>query len=343
MHEPLVSVLMPAYNCENYVGEAIRAILGQAFTDFEFIIINDGSTDNTKGVIQQFSDMRIRFYENEFNSGIIKTLNRGLDLAKGKYIFRTDADDIGLPDMLGSLTGFMEQQQDYVICGGNMQLIGSDKIFSYLPDNENLKVYTLNACPFSHSTVIFRKKIIDDKQLRYRETMKHGEDHALWSEFLPYGKFHNLDKVTLLYRESPGQVTATSGYQAQYNSVQEKIFAFHAKTYFDLSEEDTAHYIKLITTGKIISLDELNKLGEIMLHVQAHNAESRLFSPRLLRKMLFIKWHWICFNSYDLGRHVFGIYFKYLSGSKNLLRLKSLSIHCIKMIQSKKQKSVSVF
>ncbi len=343
MANPLITVLMPAYNCENYVGEAIDGILKQTFIDFEFLIINDGSTDKTKAVIASFTDSRIRYYENEYNCGLVKTLNRGLKLAKGKYIFRTDADDKALPDMLFSITGFMEQHHDYVICGGNMQLMESNRVFTYPTHNANLKVYTLNACPFSHSTVMFRKDILDNNQLQYREEMKHGEDHALWSEFLPYGKFHNLDKVTLLYRESASQITSTADYTLQYNRVQEKIFAFHAKRYFNLSDEEQGYYVKMITSQKAHSFAELNKIGELILQVQQVNNRHMLFDRALLKKMLFIKWHWICFNSYDVGKDVFKIYFKYLVAGKNLLRLRSLSTHIVKMIQTKKQKSVSVF
>ena len=93
----LISVVLPAYNVQDTIGESIDSILSQTFTDFELIIINDGSQDNTEEVIHAYSDKRIRYYRNEKNEGLIYTLNRGLDLAQGKYIARMDADDVSLP------------------------------------------------------------------------------------------------------------------------------------------------------------------------------------------------------------------------------------------------------
>jgi glycosyltransferase involved in cell wall biosynthesis len=327
MKDPVVTILMPAYNCENYIGQAIKAILRQTFNDFEFIIINDGSTDNTKHVIQLHDDERIRYYENETNCGIIKTLNRGLDIAKGKYILRTDADDIAVDNMVFLLADFMESHNGYIVCGGQMKLIGSEKIFSYPEQNDALKVYTLNACPFSHSTVIFRKSVLDKKNIRYEELFKDGEDHGLWATLLPLGKFHNLKKITLFYRESASQITAGNTYDKNYNETQDKIFSFQAKEYFELNPEDTKLYVKLIKAKKKVSLKELDQIGKVMVYVLRQNKSRGLFNNDLLKKMLFIKWHWACYNSYYLGKGVFKIYIKYTIASKNLMRLKSIVTH----------------
>jgi glycosyltransferase involved in cell wall biosynthesis len=103
MKTPRISVVMPAYNSERYIGEAIESILNQTFTDFEFIIINDGSMDDTAKIVLQYAnkDKRIKFINNKDNRGIVSVLNQGLDLAKGEYIARMDSDDISLPTRLG--------------------------------------------------------------------------------------------------------------------------------------------------------------------------------------------------------------------------------------------------
>ena len=95
---PKVSVIMPVYNAEKYIGEAIESILDQTYTDFEFIIIDDGSSDGTVAAVKGYDDRRIRFYQNEHNMGVAATLNRGLDLATGEYIARMDSDDMSLPE-----------------------------------------------------------------------------------------------------------------------------------------------------------------------------------------------------------------------------------------------------
>ena len=105
---PGVSVVMPAYNAAKYIKEAIDSILAQTYRDFEFIIVNDGSTDNTKEIILSYSDPRIVYIENEQNSGICVTLNKGLDAAKGRYIVRMDSDDIALPQRLEVQVRYMD-------------------------------------------------------------------------------------------------------------------------------------------------------------------------------------------------------------------------------------------
>ena len=97
MINPVVTVLMPVYNAEEYLVEAIESVLNQTFRDFEFLIINDGSTDRSEKIIKTFTDERIRYIRNSKNLKIVQTLNKGLALAKGIYIARMDADDISLP------------------------------------------------------------------------------------------------------------------------------------------------------------------------------------------------------------------------------------------------------
>ena len=109
---PKISVVMPAYNAEKYIGESIDSILNQTYGDFEFIIINDGSRDSTKEIILSYSDNRIVYLENEINSGIVVTLNKGLKYATGEYIARMDADDIAVAERLEKQIEFMEKNKD---------------------------------------------------------------------------------------------------------------------------------------------------------------------------------------------------------------------------------------
>jgi glycosyltransferase involved in cell wall biosynthesis len=334
MDHPLVSVLMPAYNCGQYIETAIQAVLDQSFIDFEFIIVNDGSVDDTKKRIQFFDDKRIIYIENEQNSGIVKTLNRGLAEAKGKYILRTDADDIAMQGMVEDLVSFLENAPDHIICGGNMKLINGEKIFTYPSDNDALKIHTLNACPFSHSTVLFRRDILTKNNLHYDPSVQDGEDHALWSDLLPFGKFHNLDRVTLLYRESATQVTAQKKYTDNYLEVREKIFIRHAKTYFSLRGNEIEMYTDLIINRKAKSLSDVNRTGQLIKQLLLHNEKSGLFNHQMLGNFLFIKWYGFCNNAYHLSRRVFPIYLRYLQGDKIGSKIKSVGNQFITMVKS---------
>ena len=194
---PTISVLMPAYNAAAYIREATDSILNQTFTDFEFVIINDGSSDNTEDIILGYKDERIKYYKNDNNLGIVKTLNRGLDLCSGKYIARMDADDISMPNRLEKQIHCLE---------ANSQIVASGTLYAILGDEPNMPVdVATNAedirydmaiyCQFAHSTMMIRKSTIDQYKLRYREEYKCAEDYKLWTELLKYGDMVNLPEV----------------------------------------------------------------------------------------------------------------------------------------------------
>jgi len=117
VNAPAVSVVMPVYNGEKYLRESIDSILNQTYTDYEFIIVNDGSNDKTEEIILSYNDNRIRYIKNEKNLQIVKSLNRGIELAKGRYIARMDADDISLPRRFEKQITFMENNLEIGVCG----------------------------------------------------------------------------------------------------------------------------------------------------------------------------------------------------------------------------------
>jgi glycosyltransferase involved in cell wall biosynthesis len=326
MNDPLVTILMPAYNCEAYVGDAIKAILDQTFSNYEFLIINDGSVDKTKEVILLFDDPRIRFIDLRDNGGIVSALNLGLSLAHTKYILRTDADDMALEHMVAHLVEFMEANPDYIICGGNMKLIDGDEKFNYPLENEDLKVYALGSCPFSHSTVIFRNDILKRHGLAYDETIKDGEDHGLWSSLIPFGKFKNLDEITLLYRQSDSQVTAQKRYSDNYVAARRIIFRRQGRNFFDLDEERADLYVTLILGLKIHNVKHLLNIGNLYLRVLRTNRQKLLFDQAKLNRFLFTKWHSLCVNSDIQNAAVFGVYSKYAILTKNVPRPGALKI-----------------
>ena len=184
----LISVVLPAYNVQDTIGESIDSILSQTFTDFELIIINDGSQDNTEEVIHAYSDKRIRYYRNEKNEGLIYTLNRGLDLAQGKYIARMDADDVSLPTRFEKQVKVMEESPNIVVCGTQIILFGVDtaKRFTlFLPEeSEDLKNLLFIQTCFAHPTVMVRRQVLIDNEVRYDADYPHAEDYKMWIDLV---------------------------------------------------------------------------------------------------------------------------------------------------------------
>lgn len=195
--KPVISVLMPAYNAAAYIREAIDSILNQTFTNFEFVIINDGSTDATEKIILSYSDERIKYYANECNMGIVKTLNRGIELCQGKYIARMDADDVSLPDRLEKQVHCLDAKLHVVACGTVYAVLGDGLKMSVdvATDAKDIRYDMAIYCQFAHSTMMIRKDTLDQYKLRYREEYKCAEDYKLWTEMLQYGEMENIPEV----------------------------------------------------------------------------------------------------------------------------------------------------
>lgn len=201
-NNPKVTVLMPVYNGEKYLREAIDSILNQTFTDFEFLIINDGSTDASVDIINSYDDPRIRLLHNKQNLKLIATLNKGLALANGTYIARMDCDDISLPTRLEKQVEFMDENEHIGLCGTWIQFMGERNgvIGKYPNLNQELKVRILFSNCFAHPSVIIRKNFFDIYNLKYDENYLHVEDYALWIKCCQFFAVANIEEVLLRYR-----------------------------------------------------------------------------------------------------------------------------------------------
>ena len=183
MKNPKVTVLMSVYNGEKYLNEAIDSILGQTFKDFEFLIVNDGSTDKTGEILESYNDPRIKAINNKKNIGLTKSLNKGLKISKGEYIARMDADDVSMPERLEKELEFLEQNR-------NVGLVGTDYLFinekgkvvhivKCLNGSRELKEKLLEGNQFVHGSVMLRRECID-KVGTYREEFKFAQDYDFY-------------------------------------------------------------------------------------------------------------------------------------------------------------------
>jgi glycosyltransferase involved in cell wall biosynthesis len=204
-----ITVLMPAYNASDYISEAIESVLKQTFSDFELLIIDDGSTDNTAEIVCSFKDSRIVFLQQK-NAGIAVALNAGLRIARAEYIARFDADDICYANRLEMQYEFMINNPGYAVVGSDVEYIDIDGnfIFSHqAPAYTNMQIKNLpySICPFIHSSVLFKKSIIP--AAGYNEHAHTFEDHFLWLQIINQGKFHNLPQSLMQVRLNPQSLT----------------------------------------------------------------------------------------------------------------------------------------
>lgn len=203
---PKVSVIMPVYNSEKYLAEAIESILSQTFSDFEFIIIDDCSTDSSYQIADSFRDSRIRLFRNSENSGVAYSLNRGIELSEGYYIARMDADDISLLQRLERQISYLETHPSVGVLGTAISFCGAKQgIFQNTDSPQQAKIDLLfNSC-ICHPTAIIRRSSLD--KFRYDRNFEGCEDYELWWRLSFRCEITSLSEVLFHYRFHKSQVT----------------------------------------------------------------------------------------------------------------------------------------
>lgn len=205
---PKVSVLMAVYNAEKYLPEAVDSILGQSFTDFECLIVDDGSTDHSLEIINSYRDPRIEVVRNPRNLGLTRTLNRGLDLARGEYIARMDSDDVSLPERLDRQVAYLDAHPQVGVCGTWAKDIDSRGVVTGVretPVGKDLEREYWRPSPIIHPSAMIRRSHLG--RLRYDERIPYAQDFDLWLRIRAEHKLGNLPKHLLLYRVHRESIT----------------------------------------------------------------------------------------------------------------------------------------
>lgn len=216
---PKISVVMSVYNGEKYLHEAIESIINQSLDDFEFVIINDASTDASLKIIESFRDPRILLITNETNLGLTKSLNKGLGIAKGEFIARMDADDICYPQRLEKQVAFFETDKDIALCGTWVTILGdTNRRGEYPVTHDEIKFTMLCYNAFAHPTVMWRREVFEGMALKYDENYITAQDYELFSRLVHLVKTANIPEVLLYYREHENQVTKKRQLNQQTNA-----------------------------------------------------------------------------------------------------------------------------
>jgi glycosyltransferase involved in cell wall biosynthesis len=200
---------MPVHNSAEYLRESVGSILDQSYTNFEFLIADDGSTDATRQVLAEFNDPRIRVLASESNAGVPATLNALLDAARGTFLARMDADDISLPDRLKLQTDFMESHHDVGVCGMWCKGFGREDARDFSPPHSDadlrFELFFDNVIP--HPSVMIRTAVFRDHALRYDPSFRGAEDYELWARASVFTRFAVIQEIGLKYRFHPSQAT----------------------------------------------------------------------------------------------------------------------------------------
>lgn len=200
---------MSVYNGEIHLQEAIDSILHQTFEDFEFLVIDDGSTDNTATIVASYSDPRIRFVLNWDNVGLAASLNRGIQVARGEYIARMDADDVSLPERLERQIDFMDAHPEVGVCGSWIENFGDVRstIWKVPAEHERIVAELLFGDCIAHPSVLLRKSCLEGADSKYNPAMREAQDYDLWVRLSREGmRFANLREVLVRRRLHHRQV-----------------------------------------------------------------------------------------------------------------------------------------
>lgn len=292
---PTISVILPVYNSEEYVSESINSILSQTFEDFEFLIINDGSTDQSKDIIMSHNDKRINYIENMLNQGLIKTLNKGLHFAHGQYIARMDADDLCQNSRFEKQIDYFRSDRQIDILGTNQYIIGTcDKIIHKLSNEEN-KIRLLLQPVVGHSTVMIKKEALDKNNLYYDRFALYAEDYKLWVDARLCNLFiENINECLCGYRIHEKQISNTESVIQRH--IADKIRIAYAKNFFyNIIDGNEREYLFLIH-GINSSLKNIfiEKIEELYLKLLLENSLNGFFNIYLFddffkHKMLNIR------------------------------------------------------
>ena len=252
---------MSVHNGERYLSEAIESILKQTFTDFEFLIINDSSTDSSREIISSYKDSRIRFIDNDINIGLTRSLNKGLAQAKGKYIARLDADDVSLPERLERQVNFMEENEDIAVCGSSAIIIDSnsevkDTICMPLKHDSIVGRMFFGNC-IIHSSVCFNKKNIIDIG-GYNNEYNRTQDYELWCRCIAEGlTLENLTSPLIKLRKHADIISVKFFNEQEYfaRKVLKKLFS--DILYIQCSTKSISAYRKVLLNEKKSILDSI--------------------------------------------------------------------------------------
>lgn len=285
--ETLISVVMPVYNGGKYLREAIESILSQTYQNFEFLIINDGSTDESEEIIRSYADPRIVYLQNDQNRGLVYTLNYGISQAKGEFIARMDADDISEPTRFERQIEVFTNDPEIGLCGTWAKIIGTTKIFKVECEPERIKCNLFFLNQFIHPSLIFKKEILVKNGLQYESVNFPAEDYALWINLSQKIKMLNIPECLMNYRVHALQIS-TAGSERQVQKTHElcilQIIQF--LNYEPTKEEENIHLMLLNYKYKFQDYFDLEKIYNWVIKLMAINDKCGYYPPQLFRNCM---------------------------------------------------------
>ncbi|HAT4149657.1 TPA: glycosyltransferase family 2 protein, partial [Clostridium perfringens] len=278
-----LTVFMPVYNSERYLRKSIDSILNQSYKNFEFLIINDGSTDSSVDIINSYNDKRIKLINNKENKGIPYTRNLGLELSTGDYIAIMDSDDISYINRLEKQINYLELNPDIDILSSNFDELYNNSIIKSKSNNKNsdvIKIELMFRCCIGNPTVMMRRKTFVDNKINYREECFVAQDYSFWVESIKKCKFYHMKDSLIAYRTGHENITKKSSKNKQKRkNIIDKI-RVRALEYngFKLNERELYYFNKVFSDPKInLSVNDFLEVKKVLKKMVLINSNKNIF------------------------------------------------------------------
>ena len=303
-HAPTVSVVMPVYNSEKYLDEAMESILAQTFQDFEVIAVDDGSTDRSGVILDGYAetDPRIRVIH-QMNQGISATRNRGMAEARGKYIAVMDSDDVCIPERFEKQVAFLEEHPEVGLCGTRCAFFGDlGEYMGAMPAlrPEVVRCRLIFLPTLSHTSVMMRRSLVVGESLVYDTEFVVAEDYELYTRFLLHSEIANLPDVLMRIRTHH---TSTTRRIAEGND--RKMLEVYRKALPNLglapSEDDLEMHLRIAVCRSDKSREYIESAERWLLNILETNDRFGFHESGALRDVLFERWTTVCASGYEHG------------------------------------------
>jgi glycosyltransferase involved in cell wall biosynthesis len=292
---PKITVFMACYNSALFVAEAINSILNQTFTDFEFIIVNDGSTDKTVEIIENFKDDRITLLHNAKNEGLVYTRNKALTYANGEYIAILDSDDIAYPNRLALQYDFLQKHPEIALCGGHATIInqhgektGKKHI---VPISENLDMIMLFGNPFINSSSMFRTSIF--KELNGYKNYALNEDFELFIRIANKYPVVNIDHFLVQYRIHQNNITTI---KAVEKGILELKIIGELHQILHIPPQNSLQKIHFNLFINHYKENDFSEFSTLLQALKKANNSLKKYPEEDFEKLLFNKWYDVIYN-----------------------------------------------
>ncbi|MEM6700581.1 MAG: glycosyltransferase [Bacteroidota bacterium] len=313
MNTPLVSIIMPIFNAQNYLHQSIQSLLRQTHSHFELFLFDDGSTDSSLAIAQSFNDPRIQIFSDGTNKGQPVRYNTGIQLAKGKYIAIAHADDVALPNRLEYTVAFLEENDEYGIVGGQVELIDNQgnklqRKYGIAGDHDFLFLHQLFACPLMHTTILARRELLLAHP--YNLTFDSCEDYEIFARCSLLTKMYNLDQPLTLYRLHPNNLTKTkrATHALRIQSIMQNLYAAIGLEY--AARDFEFHLLNFYFHKANLSITEIQQIEAWLMDMRDRLRSLNRFDENLIDEVLFINWLAACKKGRGVGWRLIHIFKK---------------------------------